>query len=144
MWNVLLHLYLTCRFINNAHAPKEFWQNHPCMCRKDCTCLPFVIVNMYNVLTCTTTLIHDSPGTIKPRLPHQSLNILPCQHKPKQDLLQIYKSNFLLYTCCWKSSILKSEFVIMPRLILLPESSTLVNYTGLHFLISPPSRPSFK
>lgn len=144
MWNILLHLYLACRFINKAHARKEFWQNLPCMCRKDCMCLPFVTVNMYNILTCTTILSHDSPGTIKPRLLHQSLNILLCQHKPKQVLLQIYKSNFLLYTYCWKSSIFKSEFVVMPRLILLPENSTLVNYTGLCFLVFPLPPPSFK
>lgn len=105
MQNILLYLDLPCRLTNNLYAPKGFGKMFPVYVEKHLAKCSLYIVNMCKCWFVSTILIHGSPGTMKPRLPHQSLNILLCQHMPRLDLLHTYKSDFLLYTYCWTSPV---------------------------------------
>lgn len=115
MQNILLYLNLPCSFMNNSHSPKGFGQDVPCICRKDCAYVLFIVANMFKCCFVSTILIHGSWWTMKPQLLQQSLNILPFQDIPRLDLLQTNKFKFLLCTYCCISLIFETDFIIVPH-----------------------------
>lgn len=131
---LLLYLDLACTLITPIHQ-KDLDRILPVYVIKTVHIYYLLLSPSINVDLCHHI---DSQFTMKPRRPQQSLNLLLFWNIPRLDLHQAYKSKFMLYTYCWTSFMFKTEFIAMPHTF-SPETSTSLNRTGLHSLMSLPA-----